>query len=142
MDDNLIARASIKINASTDKVWDALVNPQVIKQYMFGTQVVSDWKEGSQIVWKGEWQGKSYEDKGVILQLKPGHTIQYSHFSPLSGLPDKPENYHKVTIELSNSVTETLVSLSQDNNSTEQDREHSEQNWGMMLIAMKKLLED
>ena len=89
MDNNLIARASIKINASLDKVWDALVNPQVIKQYMFGTQVVSDWKEGSQIVWKGEWQGKSYEDKGVILHIKPGHTIRYGHFSPLSGLPDK-----------------------------------------------------
>ena len=142
MDKNLIARTSITINAPSTDVWNALVNPEAIKQYMFGTNVVSNWKEGSPIVWKGEWQGKSYEDKGVILQFKPGRTIQYSHFSPLSGLPDKPESYHTVTIKLSNEGTQTRVSLSQDNNPTEQEREHSEKNWGMMLTALKKFLEE
>ena len=142
MDKNLIARTSITINALSTDVWNALVNPEAIKQYMFGTNVVSNWKEGSPIVWKGEWQGKSYEDKGVILQFKPGRTIQYSHFSPLSGLPDKPESYHTVTIKLSNEGTQTRASLSQDNNPTEQEREHSEKNWGMMLIALKKFLEE
>src|SRR5512142_1008907 len=93
---NLIARASIRISAPSDKVWDALVNPQAIHQYMFGTTVVSDWREGSPITWQGEWQGKPYQDKGVILQLIPGKKIRYSHFSPLSGQPDRPENYHTV----------------------------------------------
>ena len=142
MNKNLIARVSITTNASITDVWNALVNPEAIKQYMFGTNVVSDWKEGGPIVWKGEWQGKPYEDKGVILQLKAERTIQYSHFSPLSGLPDKPENYHTVTIELSNDGAQTRVSLSQDNNSTEQEREHSENNWGMMLTSLKKFLEE
>jgi len=142
MDKNLIARASITVNAPSTDVWNALVNTEAIKQYMFGTNVVSDWKEGSPIVWKGEWQGKSYEDKGVILQFKQGRTIQYSHFSPLSGLPDKPESYHTVTIELSNEGTQTRVTLSQDNNPNEQSREHSEKNWGMMLTALKKFLEE
>jgi hypothetical protein len=40
-------------------------------QYMFGTNVISDWQEGSPILWKGEWQGKKYEDLGVILKLEP-----------------------------------------------------------------------
>ena len=142
MNKNLIARVSITTNASITDVWNALVNPEAIKQYMFGTNVVSDWKEGGPIVWKGEWQGKPYEDKGVILQLKAERTIQYNHFSPLSGLPDKPENYHTVTIELSNDGAQTRVSLSQDNNSTEQEREHSENNWGMMLTSLKKFLEE
>jgi uncharacterized protein YndB with AHSA1/START domain len=142
MEKNLIAKASITINTSRDKVWNALVNPEAIKQYMFGTNVVSNWKEGSPIVWKGEWQGKPYEDKGMILQFKPGQTIQYSHFSPLSGLPDKAENYHTVTVELSGEGMLTQVLLSQDKNSTEQERQHSEENWGMMLTAMKKFLEE
>jgi uncharacterized protein YndB with AHSA1/START domain len=142
MDKNLTAKASISINAPNDRVWDALVNPQAIKQYMFGTNVVSDWHEGSPIVWKGEWQGKSYEDKGVILQLKPRGIIQYSHFSPLSGVPDKPENYHTVTIELSGDGNQTQVSLSQDNNASEEERADSEKNWGMMLAALKKFLEE
>ncbi len=141
MDKKLIAKASIIFNVPVAKVWDALTNPEMIKQYMFGTDAVSDWKEGSSIVWKGEWQGKKYQDKGVILQLKPKQMIQYTHFSPLSGQPDVPENYHTVTVELSTDGAQTIVSLSQDNNPTEQDREHSEKNWKMMLEGLKELLE-
>lgn len=136
-----IAKASIAINAPIDKVWDALTNPDKIKQYMFGTNAISDWKEGSSIVWKGEWQGKKYEDKGVILKLEPERRIQYSHFSPLTGQPDLPENYHIVTIELSGKGKQILVSLLQDNNATEEAREHSEKNWNMMLGGLKKFLE-
>jgi uncharacterized protein YndB with AHSA1/START domain len=83
----LIARASTTVHAPSSAVWRALTDPQMIKQYMFGTTVVTDWQEGDPIVWQGEWQGKRYEDKGVILKLDPGHLIEYSHFSPLSGQP-------------------------------------------------------
>jgi uncharacterized protein YndB with AHSA1/START domain len=141
MNKGLIAKASISINAPVGKVWDALTNPEAIKQYMFGTNVISDWKKGGPIVWKGEWQGKKYEDRGVILKLEPERLIQYSHFSPLSGKPDLPENYHTVTVELVSDGAETAVSLSQDNNETEQAREYSEMNWKMMLDGLKKLLE-
>jgi uncharacterized protein YndB with AHSA1/START domain len=140
-DKELVASASITINAPIARVWEALVNPDMIKQYMFGTDVVTDWKEGSPIVWQGEWQGKAYQDKGTILKIDQERVLQYSHFSPLSGQPDVPENYHTVTIELSGQGRQTNVSLSQDNNATEQDREHSEKNWQMMLEGLKKLLE-
>ena len=141
MKQNLLARVSRTINVDRGRVWDALVNPQAIKQYMFGTTVVTDWREGSPIVWKGEWEGKSYEDKGVILQVKPQRLIQYSHFSPLSGLPDRPENYHTVTVELSGAGNQTQVTLTQDNNSDEQERGHSEKNWEMMLAGLAKYVE-
>ena len=141
MDKQLVAKASIHVNAPRAKVWDALVNPEMIRQYLFGTTVISDWTVGSPIVWKGEWQGRAYEDKGVILRLEPEHLIQYSHFSPLTGLPDTPDHYHTVTVELSGSEADTLVSLAQDNNTTEDDRKHSEATWEMMLANLKKLLE-
>jgi len=136
-----IAKAAITIDAPAAKVWQALVDPDAIQQYMFGTNVTTDWREGNPIVWKGEWQGKSYEDKGVLLEVKPERTLKYSHFSPLSGLPDKPESYHTVTIELSGKGDQTEVSLSQDNNPTEEAREHSEKNWETMLAGLKKYLE-
>ena len=141
MTTNLIATASVTVNAPVTKVWNALVSPAAIKQYMFGTNVLTDWQEGSPIVWKGEWQGKSYEDTGVILQFRPERTLQYSHFSPLSGLPDVSENHHTVTIELSGEGDQTHVSLTQDNNPTDQARDHSRKNWEMMLAALKKYLE-
>jgi hypothetical protein len=117
------------------------VEPKIIKQYMFGSDVISDWHEGSPIVWKGEWQGKPYEDKGKILQIKSGRMIQYSHFGPLSGLSDEPGNYHTVTIVLAEEADSTRISLEQDNNANEEEAEHSGKNWEMMLTAMKKLLE-
>jgi uncharacterized protein YndB with AHSA1/START domain len=141
MNKGLVAKASTTIDAPVGKVWDALVNPAMIKQYMFGTTVASDFKKGSPITWKGEWQGKKYEDKGVILEIEPQRILKYSHFSPLSGQPDAPENYHNVTIELSGQGPQTRVSLSQDNNATEEERKHSEKNWETMLSGLKKLLE-
>ncbi len=136
-----IARAEVKIYARPGRVWEALVNPETIRRYMFGTDAVSDWKEGSPITWKGEWEGKHYEDRGVILRLEPERVLSYSHFSPLSGLQDRPENYHTVTIELSGEGEYTRVSLSQDNNLTAEARDHSRKNWEMMLTGLKKVLE-
>jgi len=147
MNDDLTAKASVTLHAPVAKVWDALVNPEVIKRYMFGATVVSDWKEGSPIAWKGEWKGKPFEDKGRILELRPEQRLRYSHFSPLSGAPDKPENYHQVTIELSKQDGEddqhgtVRVDLSQDNNKTAQARDESQRNWAMMLEGIKKVVE-
>src|SRR6266850_5106379 len=133
MSKGLVATASTTIHAPVSDVWDALVNPEKIKQYMFGTNVVSDWKEGSPITWKGEWNGKQYEDKGVIKRMTPQGVLEYTHFSPLAGQPDKPENYHTVTIELSGNNGTTNVRLSQDNNANEKAKQESEKNWSMML---------
>lgn len=137
----LIAKAATTIDAPAERVWDALVDPAAIRQYMFGTNVTSNWSEGSPIVWKGEWEGRAYEDKGVILQLQPHQRLEYSHFSPLSGLADEPENYHTVTIQLTGDGARTHVALSQDNNATDEERAHSEKNWVMMLDQLKKYLE-
>ena len=141
MKSDLIARAGITVNAGRSDVWTALVTQSALKQYMFGADVISDWKEGSRVVWKGEWEGRAYEDKGVVLQAKPERLLQYTHFSPLAGLPDVPENYHTVTIELSESDAGTHVTLTQDGNDTEKTREHSEKNWSMMLEGLKKYVE-
>ena len=144
MNDDLTAKASVTIHAPVGKVWDALVNPQVIKRYMFGATVVSDWKEGSPIVWKGEWKGQPFEDKGRILDLRPEERLRYTHFSPLSGAPDKPENYHQVTIELSKQDGQddnVRVELSQDNNKTAKARDESQRNWATMLDGIKKVVE-
>ena len=137
-----VAKAQTIINADAAKVWNALTNPEMIKKYMFGATVFSDWKEGSKIIWKGEWDGKSYEDKGKILQLEDQKTLQYSHYSPLSGLHDNPENYHIVTIDIAKKDNETMITLTQDNNADEKTKDHSEKNWKMMLALLKKLLEE
>jgi uncharacterized protein YndB with AHSA1/START domain len=142
MDKKIVASASTIVDAPISKVWQALIDPRSIKQYMFGTDVDTDWRAGSPIFWRGEWQGKPYEDKGKILQIEPEHRLQYSHFSPLSGVPDKPENYHTVTVELTRDGNRTRISLAQDNNSSEKERDDSAKNWEMMLASLKKYVEE
>ncbi len=136
-----VAKTNIIINAPISKAWDALVNPELIKQYMFGTTVISDWKEGSSIVWKGEWKGNSYQDKGNIIKIEPEKILEVTHYSPLSGAADISENYHTVTYELIQEGDTTKIILTQDNNVNEEEKEHSEKNWQMFLEGLKELLE-
>ncbi|MGE0058808.1 MAG: SRPBCC domain-containing protein [Dehalococcoidia bacterium] len=137
----LTATATTTINAPAAKVWDALVEPAKIEQYFFGADVVSDFKEGSPIVYKGEFNGKSFEDKGSVLKVEPEKTLVCTHWSPLSGTPDSPENYHEVTYSLTAAGTSTQVSISQDNNGDEAEKQHSEQNWQTVLKNLKQFLE-
>ena len=135
------ATASTVIHAPASKVWEAITNPALIKQYLFGTDVISDWKVGSPILYRGEWQGKPFEDKGQILEIEPEKRLVSTHWSPMSGVPDLPENYHKVTYQLSDTNGKTEVTILQDNNASEEEKAHSEANWKAVLEGMKKLLE-
>ena len=136
-----VATASTKIHAPASRVWEALTNPELIKQYFFNTEVVSDWKVGSSILYRGEWQGKPFEDKGKILEMEPEKLLVSTHWSPLSGVPDLPENYHTVTYRLEESNGSTEVTISQDKNASVEEKDHSEANWKAVLDGMKKLLE-
>jgi uncharacterized protein YndB with AHSA1/START domain len=142
MPKDLICTARITINASSQSVWKALTDPAAMKVYFFGATVVADWRVGGSVIWQGEWQGKPYADKGTVLEFVPLRKLAYSHFSPLAGKPDLPENYHNVTVELSPEGNQTQVALSQDNNANEAERTQSQQNWQSLLAALKKLVEE
>jgi uncharacterized protein YndB with AHSA1/START domain len=136
-----VATAEIDIDAPRDKVWTALTDPAQIKEYMFGSQVVTDWEQGSPIVWKGEYEGKTYEDRGEILEIEPERRLKVTHFSPLSGQEDVPENYHTLLYELDQRDGKTHVSLSQDRNPSKEAAEHSQANWEQMLAGLKQVVE-
>lgn len=122
MSNRFIVKVSANINASPARVWKALTDPTMIKQYLFGTEAVSDWKEGSSIKYKGVWQGKTYEDKGKILKVIPENLLVSTYWSSMSGLPDKPENYKKVTYGLINANQGTKLTITQDNNASEEEK--------------------
>jgi uncharacterized protein YndB with AHSA1/START domain len=136
-----VATAETEIDASRAQVWAALTDPEQIKEYMFGSQVVTDWKQGSPIIWKGEYEGKEYEDKGEIVEIEPERRLKVTHFSPSSGEEDRPENYHTLLYELEERGGRTHVSLSQDNNASKEAAEHSRANWEKMLAGLKQVVE-
>ena len=140
--DEYIASTTVEINTTPDKVWEALTNPEMIKQYMFGAEAVSDWKKGSSLIYRGEWEGKSYEAKGTILEIEPNKILKTTYFSPMSGLEDKPENYNTVTYLLSpNSDGGTILTVTQTNNKSEDAARRAEDNWSKALEKIKELLE-
>jgi len=141
MNDEIVVHLSVLIKASRSEVWNALVNPETIRKYMVGTEVVSDWTKGSKIIWKGTWKGKPYQDKGQILKIEPQKLLRYSHYSPLSGLPDDQKSYHVLTYELTDENGQIRLSLTQDNNENQNDAHHSRTMWQKMLDDLKRLVE-
>lgn len=142
MKTDIMGTAGVVINAGQGKVWQALTDPALIKQYFFGTLAKSDWTPGSPLTFEGEYQGKKYQDKGTIIKAEPGQLLSYSYWSSMSGIEDKPENYIIVTFTLQPEGDATLLIVTQQNIPTEAMRTHSIDNWKKVLNGIKDLLEN
>ncbi len=141
MKQNLSAETSVTIKATPAKVWKAITTPASIQKYLMGTTVTSDWQEGSPITYEGEYNGKTYHDKGLIKKLKPESVFQSTYWSSMSGKEDKPENYNTVTYTLSDEDDRTLLTLTQDNIATEEEKAHATKNWKQVLQKLKEVVE-
>lgn len=137
----IVATAEIDIAAPAAAVWQALTDPERIAQYFLGATVETDWQPGSSITWSGEYNGHPYRDKGTVLEVQPGKLLAVTHFSPMSGQPDVPENYHTITYRLAGTANGTHISLSQDNNASGEQAEHSRSTWQSMLATLKQFVE-
>jgi uncharacterized protein YndB with AHSA1/START domain len=145
MREDFIAKNEIFLDATRDKVWEALTDPEQVTRYLHGTQVESDWKVGSPIAWRGEWKGRHYEDKGRILEMEPPHRLATTYWSSLSGKPDRPEYYKTLRYVLYEEGEEgegTRLVLTTENNATEQEARHSQENWKGVLDTLKAILEE
>jgi uncharacterized protein YndB with AHSA1/START domain len=141
MKSNFTGKTSIIINAPAARVWGALTNPELIKEYFFGTHASSDWKVGSPITFEGEWEGEKYHDKGTILENIPNQRLKYNYWSSRSSGEDIPENYVDITYELKESDNKTELTVIQEKIEDEKMVEHSEANWKKVLEGLKALLE-
>ena len=139
--EKLSLSTKIDINATAAEVWKGLTDPEIVKQYFFGTNVKSDWKPGSPITFSGEWEGKSYSDKGEIQEITPGKYVKYSYWSSMSGTEDKPENYQFVSYKLTENEGVTKLEIGQENVKDEAAKEHSEQSWQSIFGKMKEMVE-
>lgn len=142
MSETFVAMSTTLINAPVERVWSVITDPEATKEFMFGTEVDTDWAVGSPIVWRGTWEGKDYEDKGEILEFDPDHRLVTTHFSPLTGLPDVPENYHTVTWTVKKHGDGAKLTLTQDNNPTAEAAEQSESTWNKVVADVKKIAEN
>ncbi len=145
----LFIKNSISINASPQKVWDSLINPEKTKNYMFGCETVSDWNVGSQLLWKGNYEGKEMVFvKGTILEIEDFKKLVYTVFDPNSTMEDIPKNYLTVTYELTFDGTNTTLSVTQGDYKSvaEGEKRYKEsynngEGWHPILIQIKNIVE-
>jgi uncharacterized protein YndB with AHSA1/START domain len=142
MKGSFVAERRITIEASIGAVWRALTDPELVKEYLHGTNMETDWEVGGPIAWKGDWKGQPYEDKGKVLEFDPQMLLKYTHWSPMGGSEDKAENYHTVTYELVEQDGKTILTLKQDNNASQEEaNKMAENNWGPVLEGLKAVAE-
>lgn len=146
----LVVTNTITINTPIAKVWDALVNPQQTKQYMYGCETVSNWKPGSDLLWRGSYEGKEMVFvKGIILQIEQPKLLKYTVIDPNSGMPDIPENHLNVTYTLMEQNGQTVLTVTQDGFETAADGDKRYQDvynkgegWNPILLLIKKQVEE
>jgi uncharacterized protein YndB with AHSA1/START domain len=145
----LVVKNSIDIRAHAENVWDALVNPEQTKKYMFGCEAISEWKIGSPLIWKGSYEGKEMVFvKGSILDIQPNKLLKYTIIDPNSAMPDIPENYLNVTYQLLDNNGKTNLTVVQDGfeSAAEGEKRYKEvynngEGWNPILIQIKQLAE-
>lgn len=150
MSEPLIIKNSISIRAPKAKVWDALVNPEQTKKYMYGCEPISDWKTGSELLWQGVDGDKSITFvKGKIIAIRPEEYLAYTVIDPNNTeVPDIPENYLTVTYTLEENNGETRCSVTQGDYSTVANGQGRYEDtmkvggWQSILDAIKSLVEE
>lgn len=137
----LIAEVNTIISAPVAKVWEALTTPELIKEYLFDTNIITDWQTGSPIYWEGEWRGSFFTDKGTILTFVPGQLLRHTYLSSLSGKRDLPENYSIISYELAGDSLHTSITITQNNIDTEAGLEKMNEHWAKILMGLQYLVE-
>jgi uncharacterized protein YndB with AHSA1/START domain len=130
----------ILIDAEIEDVWDVLVNPRKAGELFWGSTVESDFKVGSPIVWKGTWDGKPFEDRGIIKEMRKGEVLQYTHWSTAAPVPTEKER-NLITVRLQKRPNGVQVTFQHENIASLSMKEHSEGMWKQLLGKLKELAE-
>lgn len=128
------------LHAPVERVWQALTDPAIVKQYFFGTELVTSWEVGEPLYFQGEWDGKPYQDRGVVLEYAANKRLAFSYLSSWSGKEDLPENYLWVCYEVKPTDSGTELTILQTNYDEERAK-HSEGNWASLIEEMRKVVE-
>jgi uncharacterized protein YndB with AHSA1/START domain len=141
MNHSLIVKQSVEINTSVDRVWETMTNPELIKVYLFGTNTRTDWKEGSEIVFEGEFGEIKYRDVGTILEIIPFKKIRYTYWSGFSGLPQLPENDSEVEYQIEAAGDKSIFTWIQKGFPDEERQAHSREGMPALLKQIKEVAE-
>lgn len=143
--DRKIFNKVVNIDALPSQVWHVLTTPELMKKWMMPDieiNIITDWAVGSPMLIRGNMNGKNFENNGTVLQFETEKTLQYSHLSSLSRLPDQPENYSLIEFRLQPIEKQTALALTLSNFPTESIYQHLAFYWNVTLEALKRMIEE
>src|SRR3954468_15917396 len=108
------SESTVSILAPATKVWLALTRPALVKQWQYGSDLLTTWEVGSSIVFRNEWNGQVFEQKGAVLEFLPHSRVKYSLFVPRPDLQDISEHRFFMTYELAESGGATTLVVRQE----------------------------
>jgi uncharacterized protein YndB with AHSA1/START domain len=129
----------IWIQAPVQRVWDALKDAELTKQYWGVHKNVSDWKVGS------EWKHVDYDDdtkvavRGKILVHEPPHKLVFT-WQSMHGNHSTTEVVTQVTFALEEAFGATKLTLTHEGLADLRESNVAE-GWSAILSSLKSLLE-
>jgi len=136
------SNSTMKILAPAKKVWQAMTNPALVKQWQYGSDLLTTWEVGTSIVFRNEWNGQVFEQKGRVLEFSPESRLKYSLFIPRPDLQDIPEHHFFMIYELTeNEDTTSVLVRQEDPRPPSPDEPAGGDDGPNVLSALKELVE-
>ena len=132
----------ILLNASKENIWNALTNPDIISKYLFGAEVISKWKIGSKILYKGNFNGTRFEDKGEITAFDPYKCFQYRYWSENHGTKNVKSNYVTITYQITEKGSSCILDIFQENYKSQIIVNGMNTIWDTIIEQLKFVLEN
>lgn len=139
-----VMNKTVIINTIPSTVWEFLTNPQLMKKWMFDTEmdIITDWKVGNPITIRvDDWYKTHLENNGIILAFEPNRSLTYSHLSSLSKLPNNIENYSIIDFSLTTKEDQTALTITLSNFPTETIYKHLAFYWSVTIELLKRAIE-
>lgn len=133
--------SKITINATLKKVWDTLTKAELVKLWQYGSDLQTNWEVGSKIKFVTEWEGKAFEQWGIVLEYTPTQKLRYSLFAPRPGIEDKPENYFEMIYSLTADNGQTKLEIIQEDNRPNAVQEGVQSEENPILKMLKQVAE-
>ena len=137
-----VSTSHVRINAPRERVWAVLTDPELVRQWQYGSNVDTDWAAGSPIRFTSEWQGKRFEQWGTVLDVTAPEQLRYSLFAPRPDVEDRPENYFTMTYRLDTENGITLLTITQEDPREQPGQGPDQQDEDNPVLAALKAVAD
>ena len=128
------------ISTTPEKLWNALIDGEMTKQYWARHRNASDWKAGS------KWEHQDYDDAGKVdvvgkvMESTPPRRLVLTWASPADA--NAPEKHSRVTFEIEPYMETVRLTVTHDELEPDSPMLHGiSKGWPLVLSSLKTLLE-